>query len=145
MKRPKDLWVAEANKHGADLARVQVWDVLSELFLDSYRNDAELQQLAEIIAESPFSTEELAHILDFEVAPVCAPNLLQWIGGEWAGFDPNWLIERCLQQQRQHPFPSSGCPKEPPLLARVLRLGQSREARLLLSRVQRIRDSQDII
>ncbi|MGD9683383.1 MAG: hypothetical protein AB7W16_19635 [Candidatus Obscuribacterales bacterium] len=141
IKRQRIVWEEEAKKHCADLARVQVWDAFSEMFLDSYRNDEEQQWLAELIADSPFSFAELAHILIFEVAPVCGPNLFQWPGGEWAGFEPNWLIERCLARQNAHPFVPGNDPDKPPLWIHALALGPSSEAYFLLYRVKRIRDS----
>jgi hypothetical protein len=103
LNKPRVLWEAEAEERGADLARVQVWDAFSEMFLDSYRTDAEAQWLAGIIAASPFSTEETCHILYLEVGPVCAPNFLL-MAGEWAGFDPDWLIGKCLKRQAKFPF-----------------------------------------
>lgn len=141
IKRQRILWKEEAKKHGADLARVQVWDAFSEMFLDSYRDDAEQQWLAELIAESPFSFAELAHILLFEVEPVCGPNLYQSPGGEWAGFEPNWLIERCLARQKAHPYREGSDGAEPPLRIHALSLGRSSEAYSLLCRVKRLRDS----
>jgi len=136
--RPKVLWQDEAEVHGADLARVQVWDALSELFLDSERNDEEQLCLAEVIADSPFSFEELAHILFFEVVPVCGPNLFS-MAGEWSMFDPDWLIEKCLKQQTKHKFLSKGDPNKAPLIIRTLRFGPYSEAYLLLCRAKNIR------
>jgi len=68
------LWEKEAARYGADPDRVQVWDAFSELYLDGFRTDAELKYLAELIADSPFCSDELEHILLWEVAPICAPN-----------------------------------------------------------------------
>ena len=104
IKRAKVLWRKEAEKLGADIERVQVWDAFSELFLDSYRTEEELQHLAEIIADSPFSNDELEHILRQEVAPVCAGNLFCWPGGEWLMFPPDELIAGCLRRQVKHPY-----------------------------------------
>lgn len=139
LKRPKVLWEAQAKKHGANLDRVQVWDAFSELFLDSYRNEAELQWLGEIIADSPFSFEELAHILLFEVTPVCGGNLFEWPGGEWDLFSPDWLIEECLLRQNKRPFKSCGDPDKVTFLIHLLGFGSTCEAYLLLYRVRRIR------
>lgn len=141
LKRPKVLWESEAMALGADVHRVQVWDAFSELFLDSYRNEAELQWLGEIIADSPFSFEELARILVFEVAPVCTPNFFEFPGGEWACFNPNWLIVECLKRQRKCQFRSSGNPDEATPLVHVLGFGPTIDAYLLLYRVQRTRAS----
>lgn len=139
LTRPKILWEEETKAHGADLARVQVWDAFSELFLDSYRNEAETQWLGEIIADTPFTFEELAHILLFEVRPVCGPNLFEWCG-EWLMFPPNWLIEKCMEQQRNHPFKSRGNSEKPTIFIHCLGFCAI-DAYLLLYRVRRIRKS----
>jgi hypothetical protein len=104
VNKPRVLWERESTEFGADLQRVQVWDAFSELFLDSYRTDEELQDLAEIIAISPFSIEELEHIFRWEVTPVCAPNLLWIVGGEGMMFSPRDLIPKCLAQQQKYPY-----------------------------------------
>lgn len=64
-----------SEKYNADIARVKVWDTLSNLFLDTSWSQDDLEGFAKTIAESPFSLEELGHILFFEVCAVCAPNL----------------------------------------------------------------------
>ncbi len=104
------VWEKEAAHYGADLDRVQGWDAFSELYLDSYRTEPELEHLGELIADSPFSNEELEHILLCEVAPVCAPNLLCWPGGEWALFPPDELIPNCLKHQLSNPWQVTGSP-----------------------------------
>lgn len=135
IKRPKVLWEKEAARYGADLDRVQVWDAFSELYLDSYRTEPELQHLGELIADSPFSNEELKHILVSEVSPVCGPNLFCLPGGEWAGFPPDTLIPGCLERQLANPY-SQGARK--PLLSFFCWLLYL-EPCLLLKRVERIR------
>jgi len=76
--------------------RKPVWLALSDLYLDT---DVSLsyQYIARILAESPYSIEELEEILRTEVAPVVAPNLFS-VAGEWAGFDEQWLISRILEK-----------------------------------------------
>jgi hypothetical protein len=137
IKRPKILWEKEAAQYGAALDRVQVWDAFSELFLDSYRTEPELQHLGEIIADSPFSHEELEHILRCEVAPVCAPNLFCFPGGEWLMFPPDKLIPGCLKHQLANPY-QPGARK--PLLSFFGWLLYP-ESYLLLKRVARTRAS----
>lgn len=143
LKRTRTLWIEEAEKYGADLARVQVWDALSELFLDSYRTVDELDWLAEIIADTPFSFSELGHILFCEVGPVCFPNTLLWVGGEGVGFGPDWLISKCLRNQKEKSYIASAKPDDLPTwmhLASPLYL----EAYLLIYRVKRLRGSREL-
>lgn len=97
------LWETEAAQYGADIERVQIWDTLSEFYLDSYQTDADKERVAQILARSPFSLDELRHIELFEVDPVCWLNLHPF-GAEWAGFSPDWLIPRCLECQRRSPY-----------------------------------------
>lgn len=74
-----------------DEARRAVWIAMSDLFLDT---DVRLfyVNIARVCAESPYSQEELERIFCEEVAPVLEPNLRS-VAGEWAGFDPEWLVE----------------------------------------------------
>lgn len=97
------LWESEAKEFGADLERVQVWAALSEFYLDTSQDVDDLQRIAQILARSPFSLEEMRHIEVYEVSPVCFGNL-QAVAGEWAGFAPDWLIPRCLQKQQRNAF-----------------------------------------
>ncbi len=132
------LWSDEANKCGADVERVQVWDALSELFLDSYRTEDELDALAERIASTPFSFNELGHILFCEIGPVCFPNLLMIVGGEGMGFAPEWLISKCLERQRAKPYQPTARPEAIPFwmhLSSPLYF----DAYLLIYRTQRLR------
>lgn len=98
------FWREEAEAHGANIDRVQVWTAFSDLFLDTSYTDDELDRLAARVSASAFSLRELAHIMCFEVIPVCAPNLFVLPGGEWALFDPDWLIAKCLKMQKLLPF-----------------------------------------
>jgi hypothetical protein len=136
--RQSSLWVEEAEKYGADLERVQVWDALSEMFLDSYRTVEELDQLAERIADTPFSFSELGHILFCEVGPVCFSNTLWFVGGEGVMFGPDWLIPRCLSRQKKSVYSAHAKPDELPVwmhLVSPLYL----EAYMLIYRVKRLR------
>jgi hypothetical protein len=111
------LWETEAKKFGADLDRVQVWDALSEFYLDTSLDKEDLERIAQILARSPFSLEELRHIELSEVEPVCASNL-SLLPGEWAGFTPDWLIPKCLERQRKTPYQPDS---RPPWFYRFLR------------------------
>src|SRR5438132_1704431 len=97
------LWQKETAKFGADIERVQVWDALSSMFLDTSFDEEQKRRLAGIIADSPFSKEELEHILLCEVSPFCGTNLFS-LAGEWALFSPDQLIPECLKRQRANPF-----------------------------------------
>lgn len=70
---------------------------MSDLFLDT---DVRLfyVNVARVCAESPYSQEELERIFREEVAPVLEPNLRS-VAGEWAGFDPEWLVEMISSRQ----------------------------------------------
>lgn len=77
-------------------ARRPVWDALSTLFLDT-----ELSLLrdhrARLLAESPYTLEELDQILRDEVFSVCSLNQAS-IAGEWLGFDPDWLEAKIVER-----------------------------------------------
>lgn len=80
----------------ADLEhRRPVWIALSDLFLDT---DTSLSRSwrVEILAESPYSIDELEKILADEVYPVCRWNLIN-PAGEWADFDLKRLEQSILQ------------------------------------------------
>ena len=97
---------SEAKLFGADADRVLVWDALSQFWLDTELDEKDIQRIAQTLADSPFTPEELRHIEFYEVRSVCAPNLL-CVAGAWAGFAADWLIPRCLSQQHKHPFDSA--------------------------------------
>jgi hypothetical protein len=128
----------KANTLCGSLTRtVRLCDQGKQLYLDSSRTDEELQGLAEIIAASPFSNEELEHILCYQVAPVCSSNLFQCPGGEWALFPPDELIPNCLHHQSAKPFQPG---KRRPLLW-LLSLVPTPEPYFLLRRVARLRQN----
>ncbi len=83
--------------------RRRAWEALSDLYLDT---DTSLsrQWRAQILAASPYSLDELEHILIEEIHPACRANLL-CVAGEWAGFDMEWLEARILRRSRSRwPF-----------------------------------------
>lgn len=85
--------------------RILVWELLSELWLDSELSTAELCYLAGQLAQSPFSIEQLRRIHYGELAPVLAFNLSLYGPWIWTGFDRRWLIQRCLQGFRNRERP----------------------------------------
>jgi hypothetical protein len=77
-------------------SRRPVWIALSELFLDTTLDSADIDRIAKTLAGSRYSLGELDRILLWEVYPACHRNLWS-IAGEWAGFDPGWLESRILR------------------------------------------------
>jgi hypothetical protein len=118
--KPRVLWQHEAEKYAADICRVQVWDAFADTFLHTRFDDSQFEWLAEIIADSPFSLEELTHILQFEVAPVCTPKPPLFSEDEWAEFSHDILIQRWLKQQHKHAYHPRGNPNTIPLMTRFL-------------------------
>jgi hypothetical protein len=70
-----------------------VWDVLSELFLDTEFVEDDYNRIVKALASSPYSIEELEDILRWEVYAACYSNMFS-IAGEWAGFNMKWLESR---------------------------------------------------
>lgn len=100
MTRPPDLEAdADALRH-----RHALWEALSELWLDTELQPRDIERIARVIAASPYSLAQVRAIHDFEVAPAVSANLSQ-VAGEWAGFDPAWLRERCTVQARLRDVP----------------------------------------
>ena len=82
-----------------DPARVAAWQALSELFLDTELDDADISAIARRLDATGFSVPELERIYEQEVAPVCWRNLRALPGGAWSGFEKKWLVE-AIQRQR---------------------------------------------
>lgn len=101
--RPVFGWEEAAEKYDVDLGRVRVWNALSEFFLDTNLESEDLDRIAQILAESPFSIEEIKHINAQEITPICSANLMS-IAGEWGVFDQDWLLPRCKKRQSDYPF-----------------------------------------
>jgi hypothetical protein len=85
------------------VAREPVWCVLSELYLDTELDDAGLAPMAAILAQSPYSIDELRQIELWEVAPVVWSNALS-VAGTWSGFDEGWIRAECAMRARQRSF-----------------------------------------
>jgi hypothetical protein len=81
----------------SEVTREDVWIALSDMYLDT---DVEpfLEPCAQLLADSPFSRDELRCILFEEVHPALVLNLMS-VAGEWGGFDRHWLCERIRRQQ----------------------------------------------
>ncbi len=134
------IFEEHAKEYGADPDRVDVWDAFSELFLDTSHTEEELDWIATNIARSPFSFRELGHILFNELGPVCVGNLIAFPGGEWSGFDPDWLILKCLERQKANPFKETENLDRIPFFYHVLS-PPFFEAYMMLYRVKRMRES----
>jgi len=132
------IWEAEAIKYGADPNRVQVWDALADMFLDTSWDTNDMDLHAKILADSPFTFAELMHILYYEVTPNCWSNLFFTVAGEWF-YSPDWLIPSCLKRQHKHPFYPNGLPDHVPFFMHLLGTGPASEAYFLLYQAKRVR------
>lgn len=84
------------------LARIPVWEALADFWLDTDLVDFQFNHIARVIASSPYSIQEMRAIHDYEVAPAVSANLAS-MAGEWAGFDGEWLRQRCKKfAERRH-------------------------------------------
>ncbi|NJL29738.1 MAG: hypothetical protein HC897_18545 [Thermoanaerobaculia bacterium] len=80
--------------------RQPVWEALQVLFMDTSQSH-ELPRIAQVCAQSPsYTLEELRTILFSEVFPACRFNMVAWPGGEWLGFELDWLTQRILREHR---------------------------------------------
>jgi hypothetical protein len=83
-------------------SRTPVWEALADFWLDTELVDFQFDQIARVIAASPYSMAEVRDIHDYEVAPAVSANLAS-VAGEWAGFDTGWLIAKCrMYAARRH-------------------------------------------
>lgn len=85
----------------ADVERRRpVWLALSDLFLDTELDEADLCRIGDSLARTPFGVDELELMLFRDVYPVCIRNLSSF-AGEWAGFNPAWLEAEILRRGRR--------------------------------------------
>lgn len=75
--------------------RRPVWEVLSWFFLDSEMDDGDRRRMADTIAASGYTPDEIQHILWEELYPVLRTNLYGG-AGVWEGFDLDWMQEQIL-------------------------------------------------
>ncbi len=83
--------------------RMPVWEALSELFLDNELQPADHERIAQALAATDYSVEEIEVILIAEVCPVCRWNMIS-VAGEWAGFDRDWLREKISPRLGKRPL-----------------------------------------
>lgn len=93
---------SNTSRHPDAAARAGVWEILSELYLDTEHDALDLRRMAEQLAHSPYALAELHEIETWEVAPVVMPNLFS-VAGAWSGFDTDWLLVQC---SRRHTSPT---------------------------------------
>lgn len=83
-------------------ARRPLWGALSELWLDTELDDADLDRIASVMDASGLSLDQLRSVYLHEVAPVVYRNLLS-VAGASDGFDESWLAERIVVNLRDAP------------------------------------------
>jgi hypothetical protein len=86
--------------------RMPVWHALSDLFLDTELQPADYERIAAALRRSGYSTGELRTILDEEVLPAFAFNLLA-IAGEWVPWgeeEVRAIMLRSLRARRRPPL-----------------------------------------
>ena len=89
-----------------DLKRQDVWEALSNFYLDTELTDADYRYINEKFANSGYTLNEIKQIDHYEVFPSLYRNLSQ-VAGEWSGFDKDWLVRECtknVQKRSQFRF-----------------------------------------
>ncbi|MGI4736757.1 MAG: DUF7079 family protein [Janthinobacterium lividum] len=71
--------------------RKPVWLALSEFYLDTELQPADLQRIRAVFDQSGYSEQEIRQIDYDEVGPTLYANLLS-VAGEWLGFDEATLL-----------------------------------------------------
>lgn len=84
-------------------ARLPLWCALSDLFLDTEMQDGDYQAIARTASAGGFSADQVRDILEREVFPAFAVNLMS-VAGEWAGFDAEFVRERILETLARPPL-----------------------------------------
>ena len=82
--------------------RKPLWIALSKLWPDTELNAEDLENIAQIMADSHLTIKELREVYLVEVASVVSPNL-RTVAGEWAGFDEEWLCSQIMRNLRDRP------------------------------------------
>lgn len=75
---------------GEMAVREPVWEAISRLWLDTVIDNRDREMIAQTLAATPLSDDELDRIYRYEVAPVVHGNL-KIVAGAWGGFDEEWL------------------------------------------------------
>lgn len=82
-------------------ARLLLWELLSDLYLDNELTDNQISGLKKSLKSTGFSAAEIRRANYDEVAPVLISNLLS-VAGEWAGFDQPWL-RQAISRRKPRP------------------------------------------
>lgn len=90
-------------------ARIAAWEALSELFLDTSHDDADIAAIAHRLRATGLPVDEIERIYEEEVAPACWRNLCALPGGAWAGFERSWLVD-AVRREAAAPRPLHGWP-----------------------------------
>ena len=93
-----------------------VWHALSDLFLDTELQAEDYRRIAEKLRESGYSPAELRTMLEHEIAPAFAFNLLD-VAGEWC----SWSAEEVRHIMLRHLCTGGGPPPLPWLKPRLFR------------------------
>lgn len=80
--------------------RKPLWEALSDLWLDTELQDYDHRHIAELLASSDYSFEEIGKIFSEEVAPIVYRNLYSSVG-VWDGFDPDWLGDEIIKSLKK--------------------------------------------
>lgn len=80
--------------------RLPVWHAMSDLFLDTELQAEGYRRIAEVLDVSRYSSAELRSILENEVAPAFASNLLS-VAGVWAGWSKEDVREIMLRSRHR--------------------------------------------
>lgn len=84
----------------ADLARKRpVWHAMAELFLDTEMDEAYCRSIAARLAASGYSVDDLRTIMDEDVAPAFATNLMD-VAGAWAGWSEAHVADTVALSKR---------------------------------------------
>lgn len=86
-------------EHLSKEERLPIWRALSDLFLDTEKDELTTKYIARTVKESGLSEKEVESILWFEVYPVLKNNLRS-VAGVWSGWPDSWLLEH-LQIHQQ--------------------------------------------
>jgi hypothetical protein len=79
--------------------RLPVWHALSDLFLDTELQPYDYRTIAEALRSSGYQVDELRDVLEEEVAPAFATNLMS-VAGEWAGWSEDEVRDIMLRSLR---------------------------------------------
>ena len=99
----------DGDRVDVDPARITAWQALSDLFLDTELDDADIAAIARQLRATGFTVDELERIYEEEVAPACWRNLVVVPGGEWTSFQKVWLVD-AIQRHRRNPGLLHGVP-----------------------------------